>query len=281
MKKALVFLVMFLLLAVSVNATIKVTMLNQDPDPVTAGDVVKVRFKIENTGQTTPEDVLISIVEDTPFTIYDKDKERNLGRMLGFTKNRDASIIDFRILVDRNANDGQNELKLKVQTGGTIVYHRDEFYVDVDNEAINLRLYIRDSNIITHNNKGKVTIGIANGGDYDIKYLGLTVLPSDDYVLLSKSAYSYIGNLDPDDTESEDIEIFVPEEVEEVRIPIHIEYEVNDVLREMNTVLTLNLLSDKDAKEIGLIEGTNYLPVILIIIVVALFFIWRYMKKKK
>ncbi len=276
MRKLILFFVMIAMLASFVDAEIRVTMLNQDPDPVNAGDVVKVRFMVENTGEKTPDDVIISVVEDTPFTVYDKVNERNLGKMNGFTRKSDAPVIDFRLLVDETANDGENELNLRIKVGGTEVITKELYYVDVQNKEINLKTFIRDSTLITASNKGVVSIGIANAGSYDIKFLGMTLMPSDDYRLLSKSSYSYIGNLDPDDTESEDIEIYVPKNIETVNIPLKLNYEINEVSYEQEETLTLNLLTASEAKKIGLIKSNTGLVITFVVLALALLYIiWR------
>ncbi len=276
MRKLILFFVMIAMLASFVDAEIRVTMLNQDPDPVNAGDVVKVRFMVENTGEKTPDDVIISVVEDTPFTVYDKVNERNLGKMNGFTRKSDAPVIDFRLLVDETANDGENELNLRIKVGGTEVITKELYYVDVQNKEINLKTFIRDSTLITASNKGVVSIGIANAGSYDIKFLGMTLMPSDDYRLLSKSSYSYIRNLDPDDTESEDIEIYVPKNIETVNIPLKLNYEINEVSYEQEETLTLNLLTASEAKKIGLIKSNTGLVITFVVLALALLYIiWR------
>lgn len=276
MRKLILFLVMITMFAAFVDAEIRVTMLNQDPDPVNAGDVVKVRFMVENTGEKTPDDVIISVIEDTPFTVYDKTNEKNLGKMNGFTRKADAPVIDFRLVVDKTANDGENELNLKIKVGGTEVITKELYYVDVQNKDVNLKTFIRDSTLITASNKGVVSVGIANAGSYDIKFLGMTLLPSDDYRLLSKSSYSYIGNLDPDDTESEDIEIYVPKNVETVHIPLKLNYEINEIAYTQEETLTLNLLTTSEAKKIGLIKSNTGLVITFAVLaLVLLYIIWR------
>lgn len=282
MKKLFPIFFMILLLAAFVNAEISVTMLNQDPDPVSAGEVVKVKFRVENTWKKiTDDDVIISVIEDTPFTIYDSQKEKNLGKLDSFTARVNAPVIDFRLRVDENAKDGENELKIKVKIGEIEFISEEKYFIEVENKEINLKTFIRDSTIVTANNKGTVAIGIANAGGTNIKFLGMTLLPSDDYRLLSKSSYSYIGNLDPDDTESEDIEIFVPDKIEEVNIPIRLNYEINEVRHEQEETLVLNLLTTKEAKKIGLIESNKTLITIFVILLIVLAVIlWRKFRKR-
>ncbi len=66
MKKILIALITLIILSTAVAAApiINVILLNQDPDPVDAGDVVELRFKVENQGETTPSGVKVELVAD-------------------------------------------------------------------------------------------------------------------------------------------------------------------------------------------------------------------------
>ena len=59
----------------------QVTLLSQDPDPVEPGQVVEVRFKIENDGPATSEDVIVKVLPKSPFIIYGDVAEKNIGKL--------------------------------------------------------------------------------------------------------------------------------------------------------------------------------------------------------
>ena len=256
-------------------------MINQDPDPVTAGDVVKVRFKIENLWETTKDPVIIEILPEYPFSLYSGEKVRNLGVLYGRQTGVEAPIVDYRLKVDEKAVDGDNEIGIKVKVGETTWVYEDDFFIEVENEEIRLRNYIRSSNLIIPESKGKVSIEFANAGGYDLEFFEVWLLPSDDYKLLSTSNYVYIGDIDSDDTESEEFEIYVPKDVREVNIPIKVSYEVNDFEYVKEETLTLQLLNSGEAKSIGLIKSDTGKNVFLgIIIGLALLYLYRRYRKR-
>lgn len=244
-----------------------VTMVNQDPDPVQAGQVVEVRFKLENLWETTDEDVFFEVIPEYPFTIYSGETVKRLGKPIGRASSEEATIVDFKLRVDPEAVDGDHELKLKVRRGDTEWVYEDQFFVDVEHQEINLKAYIRSSDFITSGAQGTVTVELANAGESEIEFLELELQPSADYKLLSTSNYVYLGDLASDDTETEDFTIYVEEGITTVHIPIKVYYESQDTNYENTYTLTLDLLTESEAKKIGLIQ-TSSLPFILVIIVV-------------
>lgn len=199
------------------------------------------------------------------------------GRQTGIQ----APIIDFRLKVDKSAVDGDNQIGLKVSVGDTTWIYDDDFFIEVENEELRLRNYIRSSNLVIPESKGSVSIEFANAGGYDIEFFEVWILPSDDYKLLSTSNYVYIGDIDSDDTESEEFEIYVPKGVREVNIPIKVAYEVNDYSYITEETLTLQLLNSEEAEGIGLIKSNTSKSVIWgIIIGLALLYAYRRYKKR-
>ena len=116
---------------------IKVTLLNQDPDPVEPGEVVEVRFKIENLGQRTEYDVIIEIFPDYPFSLYTGKSQQNVGKLRAVQTGSDSVIVDFKLKVDENAAEGDNEIEILVREGTTLrVFDENEFLIDVETPDI-------------------------------------------------------------------------------------------------------------------------------------------------
>ena len=123
---------------------------------------------------------------------------------------------------------------------------------------------------------------IANAGANDVKALELELLPSDDYRLLSTSDYVYLGDLDIDDTESEDFSIYVPEDITAVHIPVRLYYRVDDHEYQQDSDLTLQLLSKEEAQDLGLVERSSAVwYVILVVVVIIGIWLIRRLRKKK
>ena len=121
MKRILMYVLSFLLLSMPAFAAetglIRVDMLGQDPDPVRAGDVVEVRFRIENWWEDTKDDVRIEVVPEYPFSVYGESTIKSLGRLEGRKLSADAVFADFKLRVDPAAVDGEHEILINIYTG--------------------------------------------------------------------------------------------------------------------------------------------------------------------
>lgn len=270
MKKYLLYVLSLLLLSMPVFAAeaglIRVDLLGQDPDPVRAGDVVEVRFRIENWWEDTTEEVTLEVVQDYPFSVYGGSNKKNLGRLEGRKISSEAVFADFKLRVDPEAVDGEHELVLNIYNGNTKIEYKDQFFVDIEHEKISLKPYIAASDIILADSKGSITIDIANSGGYNIEALELELLSSPDYKLLSTSSYVYIGDVDADDIESEDFDVYVDKNVQQVKIPLRLTYEVDDHAYTDDHVLTLNLLTTSEAKKLGLVKSNMTLWIVVVVV---------------
>ncbi len=283
MKQLLLSLAFLVILSVGVSAqALRIGMLGQDPDPVRAGDVVEVRFKLENIWEETKDDVSVELVPEYPFSLYGDSPIKRLGRIDGREKGSTAVYFDFKLKVDAGASDGDQEIRLRVNDGDRGAWElKNMFYVDIDHERIEVKPYIVSSNLITGGGRGSFTVEMANIGGVDVEALELELMPSTDYKLLSTSNYVYIGNLESDDTESEDFSIYVDEGVTDVQIPVKLTYEYKDEQYSREENLLLHLLTKSEAKKVGLIKESiaPYIIGAIIVIIIAIFVIRRFRRR--
>jgi len=280
MKIGLVLLII-ILTSFSVSAQIlRVDMIKQDPDPVRAGDVVKVTFKLENLWDETQNDVRVELLPEYPLSLYESSNVKNLGRVES-RRTYDAVYFDYKLKVDADATKGDHELKMNLHVGDMTYKPDTIFFVDVDADKISLKPYISASDLVVSGRSGKFTIEIANTGGEDVEALELELLPSEGYKLLSTSSYIYVGNLESDDTESVDYNIYVPENVQVVKIPINLKYMVNDKDYEKDFELGINLLTMEEAKQVGLLKVsyTSYYVLGVVVLILLLLALRRIFKR--
>jgi hypothetical protein len=116
---------------------------------------------------------------------------------------------------------------------------------------------------------GKVTLEVANSGNTNLKFLELTLLPSEDYQLITPSSYFYLGDVDSDDTESEEIEVYVNEDVEKLKLPVKLNYaDANNQPFQQQFDLELQLYSTSELEKFGIVSGNNTWIYILVVILV-------------
>lgn len=131
-----------LLLPASLAASnIKVTFLNQDPDPVDANKNVDVRFKVENLGNAAANNVVFELLTSYPFSLDGGTASRQLGTLAAFQKGEDAAIIKYTLRTDKNAADGESSIKVRYQTdGGAWVEQTNELSVKANTQDAYVRI---------------------------------------------------------------------------------------------------------------------------------------------
>lgn len=391
-------LVLFLfLLSISVvtaatygNNVVRASLQSQTPDPVEPGEIVTVKFKIENTAGETYEDVIVKLLPKFPFKLYGDVAEKNLGK-LKVGSGADAVIVEYKLKVDENAVEGDTELELQVNVGaGGLSYTNDELLIHInsrnpvlditsidftpqqvapgetslinvnvkntaesplknirfkldftdedlplapyqssserrltqlasgledslqfriiaDPDAVSglykiplnityededgnplsyddvlgvsvgeepqVRTYIKRSTSLRANEPSKITLEIANAGTTDVKFFEISLLPWEDYQLISASDYIYIGDIDSDDTESEDIDIFINRKADDdgkLTIPVKLSYyDANNIKYEKNFNLEMELYSSWKLKKFGVLQR-NYSWIYLLVLILAL-----------
>lgn len=381
---------------------VRVTLASQTPDPVEPGEIVTVRFNIQNNGTETPYDAIVIIHPNYPFSLYGSKAEVNLGRLPAGTAGTKAATVEYKLKVDPEAVEGKTELELEVKVGdGSVTFNSDEFLIDIqtrdalidlrsitlDPEMISpgetaeltillknnadsilrdvvlklnlsetslpfapyqsssqrsmaqlpagyqntlyfkliakpdaspglykvplyltytdqkgksftitdviavplgdtpkVKPYIKKSSILQPDQEGKVTIEVANAGTTDVKYVELYLLPSEDYTLLATSDYIYIGDIAADDTESEELQFYVPKNTLNVSIPVKLKYvDAHNRPFQQDFDLLLHLYSPRDLRRFGLLETSYwYIYFILLLLIIGGYIYYkRYYQKKR
>ncbi|MEK6967839.1 MAG: COG1361 S-layer family protein [Nanoarchaeota archaeon] len=115
---------------VSTTAAIKVSLLNQDPDPVQPGDVVELRFKVENNGSTSLSNVALELIPEYPFTILD-ESVKEIGTIASQQVSKEGIIVKYSVQVAPNAETGDYTMDVR--------YRRGEAWVRVENFAVSVK----------------------------------------------------------------------------------------------------------------------------------------------
>ncbi len=116
--KIKIFIAMLLLLTVSCFAAvtgdqISVSLLNQNPDPATAGDIVELRFGVENLGNDVSENYFIELLPSYPFeTVPGESLMQEVGRIDDAVSGDNTKILRFNVRINKDATAGLYNLKV-------------------------------------------------------------------------------------------------------------------------------------------------------------------------
>ena len=128
-----------------------------------------------------------------------------------------------------------------------------------------------------------MTITIANHGLANVKLMRMTLMESENFEIISPNEI-YIGDVDSDDIESQDFEIYVKKGKDSINLPIKLEYrDANNKVIKENYQVSLKLYSSSEAKKYGLKSSSivGWLIILVLLGVIGYFLYRKYWRKKK
>ncbi len=205
MKKAISGVVLFLVLLAAARAVeyespvLKVTLLNQDPDPARAGDTVEARFRVENTGGGSVGSLEIEVPKNYPFEVIDGPSIQNLGALYEYQTNKNYVSFQFKLKIDKDAVKGQHELKLRYRwdKGEWIAV---SFNIDVTSKEFAQIIYV-DKAKIEPGKETEMKFTITNIGNAPLQNMVFSWSEADGVILpVFSDDTKYIKYLDVDDS---------------------------------------------------------------------------------
>lgn len=136
-SKLFVFMMLVVALTIQVQASepaILISLLNQDPDPANAGDVVEVRLSVENVGADATKDLLVELTPSYPFELVTSSEAiQNVGTLSGTINDANAKVIKYTLRVDKDATAGSYDLDITYIFNGEFSKSTKTVTLDVGN----------------------------------------------------------------------------------------------------------------------------------------------------
>ncbi len=267
---------------VTKSKTLITTQVQTEPERVAPGSSMKIRLTLKNTADSTLKDISVRIDflnGSVPLAPLDSSSERII-KHLGVGEEAE---VEFNSIASPNA-------KLDVYRVPIAIRFHDELGKQfISNDIIGIavdtppqyQLNLEQREVFTKGDKGKVSVTLSNTGVSEMKFITLSILEGDGYSVLSKNT-AYIGNLESDDFETADFDVFVDQEDGVVPLTFLIQYK--DVYsKEYGAKLTipLKLYTEEQAKTFGLKQNSNGSYFAIGAIVLIIFGVIIYRKKKK
>jgi len=189
MKKTIIICILILVgIAFSVSALndkiISLSLVNQDPMPALAGQLVELRIGIENLGADPAANLVLELVPEYPFgSVQGESYVQKIGTINAGQKGTNMKIIAFKALVAREATAGQYALTIKSYTEGNAnASIQKTFNVEVESQESAEVIYIDQVELIP----GKITplkFTVNNVGSSPLRDLTFQWENADDIVL--------------------------------------------------------------------------------------------------
>ncbi|MGV8162851.1 MAG: COG1361 S-layer family protein [Candidatus Nanoarchaeia archaeon] len=103
----------------SSSSVISLTLVNQDPAPAIAGNVVDVRIGVENMGGGSVENLVLELEPSYPFELLSGEEyTQTIGTLNNYQSGDNMIIVKFKIKVNKDTTAGSYDLKLTYYTQG-------------------------------------------------------------------------------------------------------------------------------------------------------------------
>jgi len=260
------------------------------PEKVAPGETVEVSITLKNDANTRLKDIKATLslyketttgttttLEELPFTPVGSGIEMSVDKLdagkeelvvFNLIVDADADTKPYKIPLTITYTDQYGEDFTKENTLGIVVYKKPDYTLNLES-----------NDIFTSNRKGNVIISISNIGAGDMNYLNLKLKETEDYSVISTQKV-YLGNLESDDYETAEFEIFVNSDKEYVPLQVELDYKdsYNEAYTETIMVPGIELLSTQQAMKYGLMPKPNVTGIILMLMFIGpLIAFWLYM----
>jgi hypothetical protein len=152
------------------SAIVKVSLLNQNPDPARTGETVELKFTVENTGGAIASDTAIELVPSYPFSkIAGEEYVKNVSTLQGFQQGADAAIVSFRVMVNKDASAGVSKVQLKQSSASSGISMTQDFDVSITSREF--AQIVLDKSKISPGNETGLKFTLNNRGSSPLRNL--------------------------------------------------------------------------------------------------------------
>ena len=252
MKKTIVMYVLVLVLVsmfsgfaqaeASDTKLVIVSLVNQDPDPAIAGDIVEVRVGVENRGGAPAENLVLEFVPQYPFiAVTGENNVKKVGTLKAYQYDADMKIIKFKVRVDRDATAGQYEMKIKeYEEGNTAVSATRSINIEVKSKESAEIIHI-DKTTLIPGKETSLKFTINNVGSAALRDLTFSWVNEDNIVLpVGSDNTKYVKYIDVGDSAELDYQVIADSNAEAglYKLDLTLVYDdpASDTEKEINTI---------------------------------------------
>lgn len=176
---------------------ISISLVNQDPDPAIAGDIVELRLGIENKGGLGVDNLILELVESYPFKLASReDAIQEVGPIKKYQSGKNMKIVKYKIKVNREAIAGGYELRIKEYEEGSSVTTEKSITLDIKSSESAEVIHIDKSTLIP-GQESSLKFTINNVGNAPLREMTFYWQNEDDIILpVGSDNTKYVKYLD-------------------------------------------------------------------------------------
>lgn len=253
------------------DAILSVVSIERSPKSFVPGQISTLNIVFENMADSVLTDISVNLGltnGSIPFTTMNTTSERRIYVL----DSEEQARVSFDILTLPNAKSQVYKVPVEITYYDNVgtKYTKDEVLGIVVGGTPVIDVLLDETTIKSSGTAGTVTIELVNRGFTDIKFLTIDVLNSDDFEIISQPKI-YVGDIDSDDTDGVDINLFVKSTSNDnIQIPLNMHYfDSNNKEYDVAKSVQLNLYSKSELSKYGIDGGGSNLGLVIGLIVLA------------
>ena len=265
---------------ISLASALTITSVSSSPSEIAPGESVSVRLTVENNLNNDIENVVVSLdLTNVPFAPYQSSNQVTFSKIKE-DNDREAS---FNLISFANAESGTYKIPVKMS-----YTYNDEIKTDdgIISLIINAKPIIdisAENSVLIKGKSDTLSIKIVNSGLGGLKFLNVQINSASGLKVVS-SDNVYIGNIDSDDFDTAEFEIFVNADASSnINLPVEISYRDsrnNEITENKN--LILRTYTNEEAIQLGLVQKSNTLTYVGVVVgLIVIYLIYRGIKKRR
>ncbi len=257
------------------GGSLRVQVAKYDPTPVVVGKVATIWIKAENLGIEPLYNLSFELKSEFPFEVIGESK-KSFVKLDGL----DDVVIEYKILVDKGAKDGDNEIKLVSSIDGAV--YEDIFNITVSNEPDYAEvkvLYVDSEPKPYPGGKSTITVDVVNVAPGNANYI---IIEAQTPVGKIERNKIFVGTLEPDDSDSVDFDVEVSNDIKPGLYPMNFTLIYKD--EDYNKIIQKDSINIRVySRDESIKQETPwwvYLILLIIVVIVVRYIIKRRKKKK-
>lgn len=237
------------------------------PERVEPGSTGEMTLTLENLANSQFQNIDVNLdVSEIPVAPRETSRKRISSVGAGESQN-----VTFRLDVD---GDAENQLyKLPIQIdyqnqAGQELSVTETTGVNVGGFP-NLDVDVDESDIRSSGQRGTVTFRVLNKGEGQARFVGIQLEESDQYEIISEDSI-YIGSMIADDYQTAEFDIYVKEGLENLEMPVNVEYRDGEGDQTSEFLVDRKLYSSSELDRYGINQsGNTWLVAVVVIVLLA------------
>lgn len=251
----------------------------QFPETVVSGTSRTMNLTLKNTANAYFRNVELSLnpAAQTPIVTSGTS-----GKRINKIAPDEEKTVSFRLNIGQSAENGVYSIPLNLryenEAGATIT--KQEATGIVVGGTPNIELGVNNDGSISAGSTGTVNLRFVNRGEGTAKFVKIDAQEGENYRILSGDSV-YLGDMNPDDYQTAEIEIYANKTADKASIPVEITYQENGQEKTVTQQAEVNILTPEEKGLYGQSGGNYMLPIAIVVILVLAGGVYYWRRKNR